>query len=438
LWRSKSLWAVAALAVLLRLGVFLAVEHPLGLFQFPDSAEYDQLGWNLAFSGSYSLSAAEPRAPDLTRTPVYPVFLACCYKLLGDWPAAAVAIQLGLGTATCLLAYVMAARLFGPRAGLVSGGLLALDPLSIHYSTLLLSDTLFTLLFTGSLFCLLAYARPVSGEGTGSSRGAVPPSATRRPRLGTVLATAVLSALAVLCRPIAIFWPVVPLLVFGILAWRRRQWRPLVHAGLFAVVIGVSVGAWVIRNWQVGGLPVFSTVEGRNLYYHRAAPIVAQQENITVDEARLLLEQRLRDSAPEEPLDEQSEYRRMERAGRDIILTSPGTYLWLHARGVVRMLAPREKPLRWHVPDSLQKWFEVGFLGVVYVLALVGLANCLWSREWLGLLFGVVVLYFAVLSGPEAYARFRVPVMPAFVMLAGLGATISLRSMTTRPKFQCR
>jgi 4-amino-4-deoxy-L-arabinose transferase-like glycosyltransferase len=408
-WRTKGFWAVAALAFLLRLGAFLAVDRPEGLFHSPDSEEYDQLAWNLASRGSYSLANHDPHTPDLTRTPVYPCYLASCYLLLGHWPAAAVAFQLVLGTGTCVLAVVMAGRLFGPKAGLVSGGLLALDPLSIHYCALLLSETLFTLIFTLSLYCLLGYAR--------------------QPRLGSALATAGLSALAVLCRPIAVFWPLVPLLLFAIYAWRQHQWRPLVHAGLFAVVVGVAVSAWVIRNQRVGGLPVLSTVQGQNLYYHRAAPIVAHEESITINEARRRLEKRLRENTDNRAADQPNEYRRMERAGRDIIVASPGTYLRLHGLGLARMFAPRKKPPPWPLTVNLLRWVEAGYLSVVYGLALVGLLACLRGGPRLGLVFGGVVLYFAVLSGPEAYARFRVPVMPSLVLLAGVGATADPRSL---------
>jgi 4-amino-4-deoxy-L-arabinose transferase-like glycosyltransferase len=402
LWRSKCFWAVAALAFLLRLGAFLAVDRPSGLFHPLDSAEYDRLGWNLAAHGSYSLAKTEPHTPDLTRTPVYPGYVAFCYSVFGHRPAVVVASQLVMGTATCLLVYALAAILGGPRAGCVSGVLLAVDPLSVTFSALLMSETLFTLLFTGSLCCLVSYAR--------------------RPRVGAALATATLASVALMCRPIAILWPLTILLVCVVSAWTRGKWQPLVHAGLVALLVAVTVGSWVVRNQRVGGLPVLSTVQGINLYYHRAARIVAAEDNISLAEAQRLLERRLHESPEEETAEPASEYHHMERAGREIILGSPGVYLSLHAQGVGRMMAPRDNPLPGPLPAQAAWWIEAGFLTVLYGLACIGLMSCARVEMRLGLLLGLVLVYFAVLSGPEAYARFRVPLMPALAVLAGLGA----------------
>ena len=46
--------------------------------------------------------------------------------------------------------------------------------------------------------------------------------------------------------------------------------------------------------------------------------------------------------------------------------------------------------------------------------------------------FTVLILYFAVLTGPVANARYRIPVMPLLAILAGVGAQVVWRGLKRR------
>lgn len=395
--------ALLGLALLVRLALFVAADRPADLFHLPDSAEYDRLAWNLADHGTYSLAEAPPWIADLTRTPVYPLFVALCYRAAGHQPAVAVAVQLVLAVCTCAAVYALGRRWFGPVTGTLAAGLLALDPLSARFAVLLLSETLFTLLLTGSLLCLLVYLRA--------------------PRAGWAAVAAVLAGLAILCRPIAFLWPAGLLLWFAAVAWRTRSWRSLAHALLALAVVVPMVGAWVLRNKYVGGVAVPSTVQGINLYYHRAGLVVAEQEQLTILEARVLLADRLRQTVEREGLSFPEEYALMEHWGLQIIRSAPEIYWPAHARGAARLFLPQDRPVPWPgLTAAATTGLEAGFLVLLYPLALVGLVRGLRPSAWLGLLlFGGTVVYFAAISGPEAYARFRVPVMPLLALAAGAG-----------------
>jgi 4-amino-4-deoxy-L-arabinose transferase-like glycosyltransferase len=418
MWRPwKELLVVASLALLLRLAAFAAADRPAQLFWFPDSAEYDQLAWNLVAHGAYSLEAAAPWTPDLTRTPVYPFFVAGCYYLAGHRSAVAVAVQIGLSVATVLLLWIIGRRFFPAPAALAGAGFLAIDPLSIHYTILLLSETLFTLLFLGSLYGVLAYLR--------------------WPGWAWASAAALLTGLAILCRPIAVFWPLALLPGALLLAWRGRSWRPLGHFGVFVAGAAVVVGPWILRNERVGGLAVLTTVPAINLYYHRAGVLVAEQQGIDVDEARLLLAKRLREAVDREHLTPQQEYHLMLRWGEEIVAAAPGQYVGAHVGAVGRMFLrdPVRSPIT-GLDCTESYWLEMAFLTFVYGLGLVGFSGglCRPGRLPYVLLAGVLA-YFAVLSGPEAYDRFRVPIMPAIALLAGVGLTTVLIPFQ-RPTYQ--
>ncbi len=406
MWRPRTeLLLVGGLALLLRLAAFAAADRPAEFFHRPDSEEYDRLAWNLVAHGAYSLEESAPWTPDLTRTPVFPLFVAGCYSLAGHRPALAVLAQVGFAVATVLLLGALGRRFFTAPAALAGAALLALDPSSIRFATLLLSETLFTSLFLGSLFCLLAYLRT--------------------PGWGWLTAAALLTGLAILCRPIAVFWPAALLPGALLVARRERRWRPLGHYLVFLLAVAAVVGPWVVRNACVGGLPVLTTVRGINLYYHRAAAVVAERQGVSFDEAQSLLARRLREAVEREHLTPAQEYRLMERSGEEIIAAAPREYLGAQGHGMTNLFLP--EPRRLPIPGlSLAGayWLEIGFLTVVYGLGLVGLGWGLCRPGRLRfLLLSAVLVYFAVLSGPEAYDRFRVPLMPAIALLAGVGLT---------------
>ena len=73
------------------------------------------------------------------------------------------ALQIALGIATCLLLSVVGSRVVGPGAGRLAGLLLALYPTHVMYSTLRLTEPLFTLLMLGAIG-ILSLARTARGD----------------------------------------------------------------------------------------------------------------------------------------------------------------------------------------------------------------------------------------------------------------------------------
>lgn len=398
--RRRDYWLVAILASVVRLGVVLIIPLPAGLAHLPDSAEYDRLGRNLVERGRFSLAAVPPWTSDLTRTPVYPGFVAACYTVAGSSPMTVAIAQLLLGVGTCLLTYLAGVILLSRRAAVVAAGLLAVDPLSARYGAMLLSETLFTtLLLVGLVLAAMYHQRP--GVGVACS-------------LGVVL------GLTTLCRPIAVFWPVVVGIWIATAAWRVRGWRPIWHAVLVVAIASLLTGGWMCRNYAVGGPPVLSTVPAINLYYHRAAAVLARQEGITEFEARQQLAERLEQEVAQERFGPRDEYRLMERRGLELIGSNQVGYLRACGDGLIRMMKPQEPLSILSCCPNLLAWVESAYLLVLYVLG--GYGSVRWlvrSRRATVLVLGLGVTYFVILSGPEAYVRFRVPLMPLFALLAG-------------------
>lgn len=395
------------LALVVRLASLLIFPPPTGTSHLPDSDEYDRLGRNLTEHGRYSIESQLPWRADLTRTPVYPVFVAGCYLVAGPQPLVVIVLQAVIGAGSCLAVFAIGTRLFSRRAGLFSAVLLAVDPLSARYAGLLLSETLFTALFALGLLCGVIYS--YSGQ------------------VRSVLGMSLCFGAAALCRPIAVLWPLVVAAWMVVLAWRRASWQPIRHASLVLIVALLAVGLWVARNYAVGGLPVISTVPAINLYFHRAAAIVSIQEGISLGKAQQQLGDRLTSEVKEKRLSAAEEYRLMEIWGWQIVSTRPNEYFAASFDGAVRMMCPQDLPADY---NSL-RWMNAATLILFYVIGAWGAVRGTSRKNWtaLALLF-LALGYFIALSGPEAYVRFRVPIMPVLALLAG--SALAGRSTTSK------
>jgi len=223
-------------AVLLMFGAALALRVGYSLWFPPapvagDSAQYDTIAWNLASGAGFSL---EPGIPTSVRAPGYPFFLACVCSLFGHSLLAAVLAQALAGALVCLLVYDISKKLFDDRTAILAAWLTALFPVLIVYSGILLSETLFTLLFAVSV---AAYVRSGDGEKHW-------PLALSGAALG----------LTTLTRATTILFPAGVLLALLVSGARR----PLRKFSVSFLAFALVMLPWGVRNWRQFGvfLPV--------------------------------------------------------------------------------------------------------------------------------------------------------------------------------------
>lgn len=433
-------WVAIAL---MALGVRAALAIPaLGdvsrFYVAPDSYEYEQLAVNLLAGHGYSQADASPYPPDVRRTPVYPLLLAAVYALAGQQPGVAVGANVLLGVLACVLTVALASRLFGSGPGVLAGLLLALDLTSAAYSLVLMTETLFTVVLLLAVLAAAIYLR----------RGGARPLALAA--LGCGVAT--------LVRPIGVFLPV---LIGPALALLRtgasRRARVLCGSLFVLLALALPLG-WTVRNYQAAGVAQLTSLVAINAYYHRAAAVEAQRRGVPAEVVRRELAQR-RGADGSELSEEPADLAAMERRAWETIRADPIGYAVSHLQGVGRLLGPdREVSLQLRAggprpsgsPESLAAFVTadpaphvetVGpvlytatlQLALVYGLAAVGLAAGLRrpADRPATLLLLIVLLYFLAVSGPEAYARFRVPMMPFVALLAAVGARSAWASVSS-------
>ncbi len=442
---TRRILVILGLALLLR--VLLPVASAIavgeeGVFLFPDSVGYLRPAEELLRSGRF----ADGDRPEITRTPGYPIFLVPGI-VLGKPVLVTIALQVILSLLTVWLVYRSAALLFGnQKAAAAAAFLYSLEPLSILYTSLLLTETLFTSLVTAFFFCLADYFK-------------------RRQALGTLILAGLALSASVYVRPVSYYLPVLATLaLLPALLLRFKKLKYALHAVAFLAASFAPLAAWQVRNKVETGYGGFSAISDLNLYLYQAAAVRAKVEGLPFQEAQQRM--RLFEGHPEHlSWTEAQESAFMRQEGVRVILQHPLVYAGIHLRGLVRILCdpgsvdylkvfrsyPRLGGILANIEDRglipvvlgqlksnpLVFWSQlalVALLALYYLLALFGLFGRDCAGLWAKIAIAAVVAYFVVVSGgPHSYSRFRHPVMPLLCVLAGCGLLSVTRSIDRSP-----
>ena len=371
--------------------------------------------------------------PSALRTPIYPLFLAGIYSFLGEYPLYVVLAQVVLGLLTIFLTYKISKELFPEKNVLFGVFLLGFGLESILSPFYLMTETLFTFFLVLMILSFLQYKR--------SSK------------IYWMLACAGFSALAILCRPIALYFPVL-IVFFFIWEHRSKIFQGIKISLVYLLVTIMLVTPWVVRNYYALGLPVVSTITGDSLLFYSANALLAQQKGIPFFASQEQLFEEFEQRVKQEgvPRTEKDLYNLKISMGKQILTQSPVLYLWVHIRDSFKVFLPGTASLNemlglpsnsiafWdtlrtkNLFSALRSYFDqtygvqlllLPFIALLFATiwgAIVGSFVLIKDKSWFALSFLLLpILYLVFLSGPGAYSRFRVPIMPFLSILAGIG-----------------
>ena len=244
---SFRLMLLLLLALSLRLGWGMSrATDAASIEPLPDQREYLELSDNLL--DGRGLHFYDPRfGADVLayRTPGYPIFLAAC----GSSPRVARLAQSLLDTSTVLAIYLLSRRWLAEGQSLFAAALVAFNPFLIYFSSLILSETLFTAMLTWGMLLLAG----TSSEGNRGVRS--------RPVLGGLLL-----AFAILVRPSGIGLPVLLGISAAILNRENPQayssHRRLPPATSMLLLTLLALAPWAYRNYTILGHVVWTTTNG--------------------------------------------------------------------------------------------------------------------------------------------------------------------------------
>ena len=362
-----------------------------------DSAEY--LNWAREIATG---SAAWPPYP--AHAPGYPFFLGTLLALFDGSLMAIRVCEALLGAIGCVLTARIAARTLGRGAFLPAGLLQAAYGPLIYLDTALLAESLFVFLLVLSLDIV---------------------TTAERSRKRWLLVGAAVGAASIV-RPTALaLIPAYAIVMAGSLKWQRRAW-PLV--GALAAGVLIFVLPVVIQNWRVSGVPMIQAYGGMNVYLGnrpsgdgaaRARP-GGEWDRLEGDASREGASQR-----------EQDRYY-LQRA-LDEISRQPARYLQLLASKLFRAFENEE------LRDTHSYYFFVDAMPLLrwlpsfgWIIALAAAALLLTRGDGLSYVAAYLVAMLLTVVFLVIGTRYRMPIVPPLIVLAGGGIAALFERARTR------
>ncbi len=348
-------------------------------------------------------------APSAYRPPLYPLMLAALASAGMLNNAAIACLHVALGTATVWLVIVLGQQWKLGRWRFLAGLLLALDPLLLKQSSLVMTETLAALLATAALVGLSAVVE--------------------RPTARRALLAGALLALGVLCRPVFAPWlAVAPLCLAMLLPTGVPRWR---CPALLIVAAAIVLAPWTVRNVWCFGRPIVSTTHGgftlllaNNPQYYEHLRSAPQLPWDGAEFTRGILAGR--EISPRGRPDESRNDAREYALAWEYIREQPSLFVRASAYrlsrlwGVLPLSLADEPTAARDARYATALWYTLEF-----VLALVGcwsLGRQLWRSAWL---FGVALVVCVTLVHTVYWTdlRMRAPAMPVVVLVAAAGAS---------------
>ncbi len=246
-------WKIFLLAVMVRLVAALCLNYYLAdiakrdYLIAGDADGYWQLAEKIVAGKEFSLYTP-PR--QVMRMPAFPAILAVSISLFGNSQAAARLFLALLTSLAIFPAFWLATRHHSKPAGIVAGLIIALMPLYIGFSVLILSEILFA---TCILFNIWALSRWLDSD---DPKGAF---------LWAAIA-GLLASIAIYIRPSWLLFPpglIIALILFSKSFFRKR----LLQSMVMLICMLLPLIPWGIRNQQLTGHFVITTLwMGPSLY----------------------------------------------------------------------------------------------------------------------------------------------------------------------------
>lgn len=245
-------------------GIFGLSLRNLGDSLKPDSYRYLILSDNLRHHHVFSSDETNPLTPELFRLPLYPLFLAISGATTPSSIRWAIGWQCLLGFLLVFLVWPFGYKLGGQTGAIFGAIFLCFDLVSMLHQNLILTEALFTFVFTLAVCLSLRYFKT--------------------PSLSGAWQAGVVFGIAALIKPIAIFVAGVFVLV-SLMRWKNAL-------ALILATLGLPL-LWVMHNWVVTGHPVYTVQGGLALIEYPATRALANDTGVSVDEAYRLLRAKL-------------------------------------------------------------------------------------------------------------------------------------------------
>ncbi len=419
---SRGFWLVVGLALSVRAVFLLAIGPDPRYAYFADTPSYTGPAISLKNHGAYATLKEGKLVPELNRTPGYPLFLVPFLNTDGSLRHRAVQwIQAILNALSAGLVYGAAFFYWrkDARTALLSGIAMAVDFVNVIHCAYILTDILFVFFVCLSLYGIARRQFLLAGAATAASA---------------------------FVRPVSLYLAVLLAALLIVFAGRLRPRVTSKQLAGFMLVMLLPLAGWYARNQSISGQWTFSTVQDSNLFLIRTALVEMRDKGVPFEQAAQIVQKAYEQSPdPKTPSSWAARY----------LLTHWSVYAQVMFHDFLKLFAgnsikvatwmfmkdPRYDPAHQTILSTQTAWEQakeliqrqpvtllflflyMTFLGVVYLLAILGMHRSWMAEGWrLTLLIAAPVVYFtAVTLGADAQARYRLPIMPALFLFAGGG-----------------
>lgn len=383
--------------------------------------------------------------PETFRTPGYPVLIAAWKGIFGSYRFLPL-LQIILMAGTAVMIYFLGKEMFSKGVGFFAALFFAIDPNTMYHSIILLSEITYVFLLVLAFFLFF-----------GKFRLNFPKEALA----GLVL------GVAVIVKPISVFLPFVLAVIYFFYKTKHGFSKKSAVLAIVSMLLcfAVPVVPWFVRNHTQSGSFGISSVSSFNLFFYNVPEFLSFRDGISPDQGRQIMF----DMASNVPSDRLADLRysnELTKASLNVIKEDPIGYAKFHliktipfflssglenvfvtyndilgkkvfeinsvnmtdllGKGEIGELFSELKKTPW---ITLEQVFWLAVFGFAVIAVLSGKFNRLNS-----LVLFLTVLYFAVLTGPVAYARFRLPATPFLLLLAVAGFLASMDFIWRRRK----
>lgn len=433
---------------------------PLGT----DQRGYHQLAITLLEHQKLSFKPDLP--PVVLRTPGYPVFIAAIYYIFGNKPWIVILLQNVIDSFTAIVILTIFSKLINPKVGLISGILYSVEPHITMYTNTFYSDSLFIFMLSLFLFYLTKFILNYENN------------------LNIIFASVFLG-LAVLVKPAASYLPF--LIIFPMFFKFKNKYKQVIKYSLvFFIFYFFTISPWLTRNYIHFGKVFLSNSGEYNLLAINITPMEIPKRN----KPQHIVEKELRDEADslmladgikpfwnEKPKDyweglylqqdiNKTEY--WKRTAIKYIKQDPILFLKHYFLGIIHLLinvastefseslniTPEGKSLNLKTETNLinliKRFFNekappeiifgilVGiYLFLIYFSLIVGLIKLKdFNNKYILYAYFLFSFYFILIAGAGGLARFRLPAVPFYIGISGVGLfeiiSYSLRKFNIR------
>lgn len=364
-----------------------------------DSLEYKVLSQNISNHHFFSMDL---KAPEYFRVPGYPLFISASKSIYNSYFFVTL-FQVILTLITGLLIYKISILFVSNKLAIISSVLFLLEPAVIIHSLVLLSDIPFV--FVLVLFTYLVFKTESSLQ--------------KYILLGLIL------GISVLFRPISMF--LVLAFPFYIIASENIDVKKKIKFIIvFVLAFFIVVFPWMYRNRIHTGQYFISTISSYNVFYYNIPMFLSWDKGVTEEFSRenLYKENGLNKEAILLPINTKV----LNKINIEFIKNNFIKYTYFHVYKTTSFFFGSslkmsttiyksifDKPISFNLFEKIVFLSERVLWLLMFLLSILSILNKKTRTFSIFCLF--MILYFAILTGPVSYSRYRLPVEPYLFMV---------------------